>query len=250
MGENDSNSIKNWQLTVRDVYNNLLEGYKCELGYFWQRALFLGAFLLGIAAAYGIYVKDILLQVFLQKYAITALQKIVIISIIPLAICMLGICFSYLWIAMMKGSKAWYELYEDSIARFSNDAKNQQLENFWKHPSFKSVFNEESCPSEYRFGCMVYNMSKEEQKITKSNIFSTNRGDFSLSRINIAIGIISFITFFLCAAIHAGIGLCYVCEIESFCLRLLAIVIISVIIIFGIVGAQLLPQLIKSQNND
>lgn len=248
----EDNTMNSSQLTVCDVYKNLWKGYENELNYFWQRSVFLAAFLLGIAASYSIYVKDILLQnsgEYIKCIGSTiSFHEIVIVSMIPLFICILGMCFSYLWIAMMKGSKRWYELYEDSIAKFSNDKGNKTLENFWKDPSFKRIFNEESCPTEYRFGCMDHRKSEESQQPQEDcNIFSTHRGSFSPSRINIAIGIISFIAFFLCTVIHACIGLWYVYAVTSFC-WLCAIAIIGVIL--GIAVAIWLTRLIKSQNNE
>lgn len=47
-------------------------------------------------------------------------------GLIPIAITLLGLAFSVLWITMAKGSKAWYELYESNIAAISKNEK------FWE----------------------------------------------------------------------------------------------------------------------
>jgi len=100
---------------------------------------------------------------------------------------------------MMKGSKAWYELYEDSIAKVSgyDDFTGLFDNRFWNNPSFKKVFGEDVCPQQYRFGCMDYKETKGDNCIS-----STKRGPFSPSKINSMIGIISFCSFALLCAWH------------------------------------------------
>lgn len=122
-----------------------------------------------------------------------------LIAVIPIFLCVLGLIFSYLWIAMMKGSKAWYELYEDSIAKVSgyDDFTGLFDNRFWNDSSFRKVFGEDSCPQQYRFGCMDYKETKGD-----NCIFSTKRGLFSPSKINSMIGIISFCTFTLLCGWH------------------------------------------------
>ena len=122
-----------------DVYNFLWKGRNFELSHLWQRSIFLGAFLIGIATIYSLYFKD----VFICQFELCDQHKrvfdfkevfgqILVFGFVPILITAIGIIFSELWIMMAKGSKAWYEIYEDSIAKVSKST------NFWERISIKN----------------------------------------------------------------------------------------------------------------
>lgn len=124
------------------------------------------------------------------------LHDITLFGLIPIAITLLGLVFSVLWITMAKGSKAWYELYESNIAAISGNKAfwegvehtNQELTNRFgkKQDSYKA----------YLFG----NLENQNDDPIDSRLFSVNAGPFSVSKVNTMIGIISLAAF-LCVFI-------------------------------------------------
>lgn len=81
---------------------------------------------------------------------------------------------------MAKGSKAWYEVYENAIYEFE-----------------KQHFTTLDLPDENRMGNMGIPTDNKS-----SNILSTKAGAFSPSRLNIAIGQISLIIWIILYLIH------------------------------------------------
>jgi len=68
-------------------------------------------------------------EIFIPQYMISVIQtehNIVLFGLISIALTLLELAFSVLWITMAKVSKAWYELYESNIAAISGNAK------FWE----------------------------------------------------------------------------------------------------------------------
>lgn len=89
---------------IRETY------YKCrdlEITYLWQRSIFLTAFLVLCFTGYGTVV---------NTFADSCLTiNVILLHEIAMGISIIGITFSLIWIMMVKGSKAWYEVYEDAI---------------------------------------------------------------------------------------------------------------------------------------
>ena len=179
-----------------DVYEFLWRGRDFELSHLWQRSVFLGAFLLGIATIYAVYFKDIFVPIFImncEKFEACA-SKVFLFVFIPIAITAIGIIFSKLWIMMAKGSKAWYEVYEDSIAKVSG------ISEFWNHKSIKEI-NElqgDIITEELTFG----NLSLKDSTKCDEKLLSTAGGAFSVSKINIMIGIVFLSVFIGLHIIH------------------------------------------------
>ncbi len=95
--------------------------------------------------------------------------------------------FSMLWICMTKGSKAWVEFFEGHIDAIKNE-NNREL---YFSEELKDKLNE----GKY----IPYNGSIPERfnRDWSSNILIPNGGAFSPSRVNIMIGIMSFVLFSL-----------------------------------------------------
>lgn len=95
--------------------------------------------------------------------------------------------FSMLWICMTKGSKAWVEFFEAHIDAIKNE-NNREL-------YFSEELNGKLKEGKY----IPYNGSIPERfnRDWSSNILIPNGGAFSPSRVNIMIGIISFVLFSL-----------------------------------------------------
>lgn len=239
--------------TAMDIYAYLWKGRDFELDHLWQRSVFLGAFLLAVAALYIGYMKEFFIPKYIQEtqteycgsgafslhtdIPVTAancgippeyypvemsgtyttsttptqnkkdqtdtlvLHDTTLFGLIPVAITLLGLAFSVLWITMAKGSKAWYELYESNIAAISgneafwegDDHKNQELTNRFgkKQDDYKT----------YLFGNLE-NRAEPDGDPIDSKLFSVDAGPFSVSKINTMIGIISLTAFLCTFAFH------------------------------------------------
>lgn len=141
-----------------------------EIKNLWQRSIFLAGFIGLFFTGYGKVVFEML----------DCCKPLELLNLIALAICLLGFVFSILWTMMAKGSKAWYEVYEKKIelleskleipADYKNDIKN----------------NDQVMP----------------EKMDKC-LISTKSGPYSVSKINIIIGIFLQAIWFILFVFHA-----------------------------------------------
>lgn len=164
--------------------------YSCrdlEISNLWQRSVFLGAFLIVIYSGYGMAVfKGI--EIF-SKYDF---RSFIQFNCLLLFVAFVGIIFSILWIFMSKGSKAWYEIYGDAIANYEEMYHNSG-----------SIDDEKI--EKFGMGKNYYRIGKRDD-----SILSTKGGAFSVSKVNILIGQLSF----------------FICSIMSLCHILLIILYI------------------------
>lgn len=186
--------------TIKDVYRELWAGREFELTHLWQRSVFLGAFMLAIAAGYGHVASKIIFPE-LENYIILKtenktewqLENINVISqsetrphqhLAAVALCYLGLAFSMLWVMMAKGSKYWSERYEASITKmYEEDCYGSRLKN--SDPYYS-------------------NLVKLKDSEISDNLFSPLAGRYSVSRVNVSIGIIGIISWNILNMIHAG----------------------------------------------
>jgi len=190
--ENENEKVKP---NAMDVYNFLWRGRDIELAHIWHRSIFFAVFIMGITSIYAIYFKDIFIHQFIKKDSFDCTAPMLVFGLIPIAITVIGIIFSMLWIMMAKGSKAWYEIYEDSIAKISD------IDGFWDNKSIKDVYN--TCNysiKEFKFG----KLRLKETTPCDTCLLSTNGGPFSVSKINIMIGIVLLILYIGLFIFHAG----------------------------------------------
>ena len=175
-----------------DVYEFLWRGRDFELSHLWQRSVFLAVFLLGIATIYAVYFKDVFICQFASCNQFKGVfAQILVFGFVPILITAIGVIFSELWIMMAKGSKAWYEVYEDSIAKVS------KIKEFWTDKSFEDVYGNWE-KNEFIFG----NLSLKDKTKCDVNLFSTAGGAFSVSKINIMIGIVFLFVFIGLHIVH------------------------------------------------
>ncbi len=113
-------------------------------------------------------------------------------NLAAIGIAMIGIVFSILWISMAKGSKAWYEVYENAIGNFEDE-----------------YHKELGIPQMYVMGNMFLSKGNKD-----NNLFSSSSGAFSPSKINIAIGQTSLIIWMSLAIVHIFYNIKYIFEIE------------------------------------
>lgn len=117
---------KEEKLTKRDFYEQYWKCRDFEITTLWQRSIFLGTFLALCFTAYGAYFgKAFILEntnLFLYCYN-DPLGKI-FEHVIADVLALIGVVSSMLWIAMAKGSKAWYERYEKAIEAIEKEMQS------------------------------------------------------------------------------------------------------------------------------
>ncbi len=169
------------KIEPKDIYATLWRCRDFELSHLWQRSIFLTAFLLLAYTGYGYCVFMLIgLDVNTPKGTYTAL------AVFGLFILFVGMLLSQLWIMMGKASKAWYERYEQAIYELEHD--NQFT---------MSVVTEAMKKKKVMHGNLPLPSPCD------SNLFSTNAGAFSPSRINIFIGQLSWILLFITFIVHS-----------------------------------------------
>lgn len=158
------------KFTTKDLYTELFHCRDFELQHLWQRSVFLAGFMIALFTLYGSFLGNRLNE-----------NEPIHIKIHYFAffIGCVGIIISQLFIMMIKGSKRWYEQFEQSIYWFYyNDTDlfskelNKNLEDYLedkKYPHFGGLKN------------------IKKDRINNS-LLNTNAGYYSVSRINIVLG--------------------------------------------------------------
>lgn len=186
----------NEKFTTKDLYKELFHCRDFELQHLWQRSVFLAGFMIALFTLYGSFVGDNLnsklnfdvnkIEQSDKNIVITYsanvnanLSNQTTIHYFAFFIGCVGIIISQLFIMMIKGSKRWYEQFEQSIYWFYysdtdlfSDELNKNLEDYLgdkKYPHFGDLKN------------------IKKDKIDQS-LFNTNAGYYSVSRINIVLG--------------------------------------------------------------
>ena len=170
------------KITSKDVYSSLWRCRDFELSHLWQRSIFLTTFLVMSFTGYG----SMLLRV--CEY-ITDDNKCIpfcILNIAGLCIALLGIVLSALWIMMGKGSKAWYEKYENALYHIERNEK-------YSKAIVANDMDDE----------MLMHGSLPAANPLDTSLFTTNAGRFLVSRINIAIGQVSIVVWCLAYLIQS-----------------------------------------------
>lgn len=154
---------------LEEHYKRLWACRDFALSHLWQRSIFLTAFLVVILIGYGTMWLNVLTRPLNPD-----IKDYITFHRISIFISMLGIIFSILWILMAKGSKYWYEAYEEEIGWIESSTE-------YKNYSCQGVFSEN----------------------TDKSLFLNKKGfKYSVSGINIAIGQIMAILWFLILPFH------------------------------------------------
>jgi hypothetical protein len=164
------------KFTNKDIYQQLWEGRNFELTHFWQRSVFLTSIFVVLLAGYG---KVIFAMYFPEsgKLSLSYRQHF-----IAWGITFLCLVFSMLWIMMSKGSKLWYERYEESL---------------------NALFEQSDLLQNSKFGLPRHGKLRYPPDNRYSDsLFSVYAGGYSVSKVNIAIGIISMFVFSVLNALH------------------------------------------------
>ena len=169
-------------------YQQIYKGFwKCrdfELAHFWQRAIFLSAFLLSCYAGYGSIVAQCATA---EKVRL----PFALINVMLTSVCIIGLILSCLWIMMAKGSKAWYEHYEAAINAF--------VDRYEKDGAFEGDLSQIA-------GFRIGNIEDFKGADISSWLWSAKAGSFSVSKINIAIGHLSFFIWGGLIMLHVSIA--------------------------------------------
>ncbi len=181
-------------ITKRDVYERLWEGRNFEIEHLWQRSIFLATFLVLIFTAYlGLW------SVFIGQKD-TSINRISF-SIGFIVLTVLGSIFSLLWIFMAKGSKYWYEKYETSISSMQDDYPEifeTEINREWDKEKIRAKLEHRA---EKHIPIHGYLRIREH---TNSSVFSLSGGPYSVSKINVSIGLLFYSFWIITQGFHVS----------------------------------------------
>ena len=181
-----SKSSEEEKVGAKDLYDLMWRCRDLEIDNLWKRSTLLATFLVIFWTGLGYtFYKYIDLRLYNEKVFVlrSALGNFFLLGIQIYA--MLGSFISLLWICMTKGSKAWVEFFEGHIDCIKYE-KNREM--FFSDDLVKRLKNGEYIP---------YN-GKVPEKFSRdwnNSILKPSGGAFSPSRINVVIGIVSFLLF-------------------------------------------------------
>ena len=167
-------------IAPRDIFKCLWMCRDFELQHLWQRSVFLTAFLTICFAAYGG-----LVTAMLDGKCIAKANYRLLVNGAAFCISVVGIILSLLWIMMGKASKYWYERYEKAIVAFAL--------------SYPDVFSGDMNRLE---GMKWENIPFYRSPDVNNSLFSFKAGRYSPSRINTAIGLVSFVVWLGISIVH------------------------------------------------
>ena len=205
-------------ITYSDIYKGLWKCRDFELEHYWQRAMFLTAFLLACYAGYGTLIVQYVTseKVQLPFWAANG---------IAFGICMVGMLLSLLWIMMAKGSKAWYENYEEAINAFVKRYEDNE-------DAFKGDLAKVA-------GFRIRDVKEFQEPESSDWLWNSIGGKYSVSRINVAIGHLSTLIWMVLILMHIGLvrsGITSMADLEkvhwllSDSLLMYAVVIVALIL--------------------
>ena len=162
-----SRSNKN-KVTLKEIRETYYSLRNFEISNLWQRSVFLSAILVLFYSGYAYLV---------SKFLDEEVKKTLLLHELCCAIALLAIVFSIIWIMMAKGSKAWYEVYENKIFEIE------------KHKELKISKNHRM-----RSKCTLRELDQ--------CLFSNHGGRYSVSKLNILIGKVLLINWTIVLIIH------------------------------------------------
>lgn len=168
------------KINAKDVHGSFWKCRDFELSHLWQRSIFLTTFLVLSFTGYGC-VTTKLFDLYVDKSSSFCLE---IVNVAAFGIAMVGVLLSVLWILMGKGSKAWFERYENAISAMETNPE-------YAEGGIVSIA-----------GFSYENMEGYEKPEVRNCILSSKGGAYSPSKINIAIGQIVLLIWIVLAGMH------------------------------------------------
>lgn len=179
--QSDWKSGLNRELALR-VYDRLCHCRDMEIELVWKRAVFMTAFLIACFAGYG----GLIVAGLSRSYSDRAFF---FVTVAACFLATIGFAVSVLWIMMCKGSKAWYEHYEDAIKAHAQENFEDKYVALFSH-DWKSIAEVKNFKIPNRF-------------------WTTQGGPYSVSQLAIFIGQLAAIIWVIVLVGH-GIALGYV----------------------------------------
>ncbi|MGX2972694.1 RipA family octameric membrane protein [Helicobacter sp. T3_23-1059] len=171
-----------------EKYKILYTAYADEIGNLWKRSIFLATFMTLAWGGYG----ALQLKHIEKDFTITNLTynplNLNVYHCTSLGLCLIIIVLSLLWVAMAKGSKFVQEAHEAHIENLNCDL----------------IYEIDSQTGKLkRYFCNLSNYQDriEKKNLSSNKLFSSYR--YSPSKINIALGWISFAAAIILSVIHA-----------------------------------------------
>lgn len=182
-------SVESKYLSETDLYKELWHGRDFEITSLWQRSVFLGTFLVLAYTSYGFLWASLIKEdIAVATFLISNTSNAILVSIGSIFLCSFGLVISILWVQMAKGSKRWYERYENSISLM---IENSNLEN--------RIF---SFPHPQRGEVGVPMHGYLEDTDCDDSLLSQKAGRYSVSKINIAIGQVALVIWRMLLILH------------------------------------------------
>ena len=203
------------------IWERLCQCRDFELAHFWQKSVFLFALVSLCFTGYGILALKVVDE------DITTFDLLYVYQYMS-GVSILGIILSVIWIYMMKGSKAWYQVYENTIYEIE-----------------KEIFLEYENKSKYVMGQYV---TRNKSDDTNEDFFGTNPGIFSPSKINIVIGWILFGVWIICSFFSFFNFLCYYFKVvlQNFNYAWSAILSLCLVLAISVLAVNVPKKFIKS----
>lgn len=200
------------------VYDRLCHCRDMEIELVWKRAVFMTAFLIACFAGYG----GLIVAGLSRSYSDRAFF---FVTVAACFLATIGFAVSVLWIMMCKGSKAWYEHYEDAIKALAQETFEGKYGDLFSH-DWK-------------------NLTKGIRTEISNNLCSTKGGAYSVSRLAIVIGQLAAIIW---AVIFIGHGLLffYAWKVNYARDYVVAIVALALALIGGVIVIFCSPHIVKS----
>lgn len=172
----------------REILERIWQCRDFELSTLWQRSVLLGAFMVAAYAGYG----ALILNVFEKSNRMVWWG---VLNLMAIGVCCFGLILSVLWIMMLKGSKAWYEIYERAIEDFRKTCPEAFKVEIVAKPRVIR------CSELAGFG-IIWNGAHTSQIDVSKGLFSGTSGCYSVSRVAILIGQVSLMGWIGLIAVH------------------------------------------------
>lgn len=199
-----------------------------ELTFQWQRMVFLSAFILLLYTGYGCLLMQILSKSSILHHLIAAIMGFA------------GVIISSLFIMMGKGSKFWYEVYENRLDKIL--AKEKKLTINTMVANGKSFYEQKAWTPQ------PHGVEVDAPKNTSENLLSCTPYRYSPSKLNIILGqcmMISWGVIFIVHIIILAILIKPNVKVPMKCYLSITLVLILILIFFAI----LLGMWIKNEAN-
>lgn len=196
--------MSNNKIQKDEYHKNLWRCRDFEIQHLWQRSIFLTTFMLLTFTGYGTVLLKIielatspygadlvgLTSMSVQKADLTSVgdnkNYLDLLNVLAQAICILVMLFSILWIMMGKGSKGWYEVYENVIGAFEQNPKNTKFSNIG--------------------GFQDQKLHGYNRVDLNNNLLSLKSDAYFPSKINTAIGVITLFTWSVLIILHIALS--------------------------------------------